>query len=129
MVLAYQGITRSQTELAHILGTHSTVGTPHSRIKQLRSIGVEVLYQTGDLNDIARWLEQNLPVIVFVQLRELPYWDDHWAQHALVVIGLDEKVQVLDPARDEQSASIPRDDFMLAWDEMDNAYAIITRRK
>jgi ABC-type bacteriocin/lantibiotic exporter with double-glycine peptidase domain len=129
MVLAHLGITRSQAELARILGTHPVVGTPYSRITRLRSIGVEILYRTGDLNDIARWLEQSLPVIVFVQLRELPYWDDHWAQHALVVVGLNKEVRVLDPTRDKRVISIPRADFMLAWDEMDGAYAVITRQE
>ena len=53
----------------------------------------------------------------------------HWAQHALVIVGLDEtSVQVLDPAQDEQVIAIPRADFTLAWDEMDNTCAVITRR-
>lgn len=129
MVLTYLGITRSQAELARVLGTHPVLGTPYSHIARLRSVDVEVLYQTGDLSDIAHWLEQDLPVIVFVQMRELPYWENHWAQHALVVVGLDEKAQVLDPACDERVISIPRADLMLAWDEMDGAYAVITRRK
>jgi ABC-type bacteriocin/lantibiotic exporter with double-glycine peptidase domain len=127
MVLAHLGLTRSQANLACILDAHPIVGTPHSHIARLRSLGVEVNHCTSDLDDIARWLEENLPVIAFVQLRELPYWEGHWAQHALVVVGLDKaSVHVLDPARDEQAISISRADFMLAWDEMDGTYAVIT---
>lgn len=129
MVLSYLGIARSQAALARMLGTHPAAGTSYSRIVQLRSLGVEVVYRAGDLDDVARWLAQGQPVIAFVQLRELPYWDGHWAQHALVIIGLDETtVQVLDPARDEQVIPIPRTDFTLAWDEMDNTCAVLTRR-
>ena len=129
MVLAHLGVTISQTELTRMLSTHPLVGTPYSRITRLRSLSIDVVYQTGDLGNVAHWLTQGSPVIAFVQLRELPYWGGHWAQHALVIVGLDETiVQVLDPARDEQVISIPRADFTLAWDEMDNAYAVITRR-
>jgi len=129
MVLTYLGVARPQAELARILGTHSLAGTPYSRITRLRSLGVEVIYRTGDLDSVATWLAQGLPVIAFVQLRELSYWSGHWAQHALVIVGLDEmSVHALDPAQDEQVIAIPRADFMLAWDEMDDACVVIARR-
>ncbi len=129
MVLAYLGLTRSQAELSHTLGTHPLVGPPYSRIIRLQSSSVKVIYQTGDLVNVAHWLAQELPVIAFVQLRELPYWHGHWAQHALVLVGLNEtSVQVLDPARDERAILIPQLDFLLAWDEVDDVYAVITRR-
>ncbi len=74
MVLAYLGVTISQTELARMLGTHPLVGTPYSRTTRLRSLSIDVVYQTGDLGNVAHWLTQGAPVIAFVQLRELPYW-------------------------------------------------------
>ncbi len=73
MVLSYLGITRSQDELIRILGTHPLTGTPYSRITRLRSLDVEVTYQTGDLDTVNHYLAQNIPVIAFVRLRELPY--------------------------------------------------------
>ncbi len=128
MILSYLGIAHSQAELARALGTHPLAGTPYSRITRLRSLGVEVTYQTGDLDTVSHYLAQNTPVIAFVQLRELSYWGDRWAQHALVVVAIDEmSLQILDPAQDEQIISISRGDFMLAWDEMDNTYAVITK--
>ena len=128
MVLSYLGITRSQTELVHILGTHPLAGTPYSRITRLRSLDIEVTYQTGDLDDVSHYLAQNIPVIAFVQLRELSYWGGRWAQHALVVVAVDEtNVQVLDPAQGEQIISISREEFVLAWDEMNNTYTALTK--
>jgi ABC-type bacteriocin/lantibiotic exporter with double-glycine peptidase domain len=130
MVLAYQGIKRPQAELLRLLGTHPLVGTPYSNITRLRSPHIKVAYQKArGLSDLAKWLEIALPAIVFVQAGELPHWRGHWFQHALVVIGLEqEKVYLLDPASSNQTISVPNGDFLLAWEEMDLAYAVIVKR-
>jgi len=130
MVLAYQGIDRSQANLAQLFGTHPQAGTPYSRIVRLRSTEINVAYQKAiELGDIANWLARDLPIITFVQMRELPYWHGHWCQHAVVVVGLDQStIYLLDPAADAQVIAVPCDDFMLAWEELDLAYAIVARR-
>lgn len=129
MVLAYQGIIYSQTELSRLLGTHPLAGTPHSRIVRLRSLNLRVAYQkaTG-LNDLSRWLARELPVITFVQARELPHWQGQWFQHAVVVVGVEENVvYLLDPAATAAVIATPGDDFLLAWEEMDLAYAVLAK--
>ena len=69
-----------------------------------------------------------MPVIAFVQMRELPHWQGHWSQHAVVVLGLDQiAVHVLDPAASAQVIAVPVNDFVLAWEEMDWAYAVIAK--
>lgn len=129
MVLTYLGVACSQSDLARQLGTRPNIGTPHSRIMGLRSLGVQVTYAAGgDLNTLRNHLEHNLPVIVFVQAAELPHWREHKSRHALVVIGIDENaITILDPAASSSPISIPPDDFMLAWDEADNTFAVIAR--
>lgn len=129
MVLAYLGIDRAQAELAQLLGTRPHTGTPYSHIARLRSPEISVAYQTANsLDDLTGWLARKLPVIAFVQMRELPHWRGHWSQHAVVVSGVDEQsVYVLDPAASSEVIAVPNGDFLLAWEEMDMAYAVVDR--
>jgi ABC-type bacteriocin/lantibiotic exporter with double-glycine peptidase domain len=129
MILNYLGLDRSQIELARLVGTHPQAGTPYSRITRLRSNKINVAYQKASgLEDLAKWLERQLPVIAFVQMRELPHWQGHWSQHAVVVVGLDQiAIHVLDPAASAQVIAVPVNDFVLAWEEMDWAYAVIAK--
>jgi len=130
MVLNYLGVIRSQSDLARQLGTRPNIGTPHRNLKQLQSSQIDVLYTVGDLNSIRRYIEQEHPVIVFVQASELPYWRGQISRHALVVIAADDVVvMVLDPAMPPDLISVSTGDFMLAWDEMDNTYAVIRLHK
>lgn len=130
MVLAYLGIASSQADLARQLGTRSHIGTPHSRIVQLRSARLDVTWATGGAAALRRFIERGLPVIAFVQAAELPHWRDHKSRHAVVVIDMDDAtVSVLDPAMPPEPQVVPLGDFMLAWDEMDNAYAVISLRQ
>jgi ABC-type bacteriocin/lantibiotic exporter with double-glycine peptidase domain len=129
MILNYLGLDLSQTELARLMGTHPQAGTPYSRITRLRSNKINIAYQRASgLDDLAKWLERQLPVIAFVQMRELPHWQGHWSQHAVVVLGFDQiAVHVLDPAASAQVIAVPVNDFVLAWEEMDWAYAVIAK--
>ena len=130
MVLTYLGVIRSQADLARLLGTRANIGTPHRHLTRLRSSAIDVLYAAGDLEDVQRHLEQGHPVIVFVQAGELPHWRGRTSRHALVVVGMDKDVvSVLDPAAPPEPIAVPRDDFMLAWDEMGNTFAAISLRQ
>jgi len=126
MALAYLGISCSQDDLARRLGVRPHLGAPSSCLLRLRSAALDVIYTAGDLEDLATWLDQGLPVLVFVQADQLPYWRGQQFQHAVVVLGLDtQAVYLLDPAADATPMRVLRGDFMLAWDEMDCVYAII----
>ena len=73
-------------------------------------------------------LQNNQPCIVFVDTGQLPYWDES-ANHALVVVGLDEDyVYVHDPEFPNAPLQVSIGDFDLAWLEHDEMYAVITRR-
>ena len=128
MVLANLGITRTQEALAKILGLNPPFGTRHSNIKKLASARLKVTYAAGDLTDIRRWLEQETPVIVFVQAGDLPHWARYQFQHAVVVVGIEgQTIYLLDPALDSGPTAVDEAAFMLAWSWLDYTYATLTR--
>jgi hypothetical protein len=47
MALAQLDITATQEELAHLLGTRPGIGTPFSRIQQLKNMDVQVMEWCG----------------------------------------------------------------------------------
>jgi ABC-type bacteriocin/lantibiotic exporter with double-glycine peptidase domain len=128
MALNYLKIPQSQEALAKKMNTTFNVGTLRSNIKKLASRHIKVTYREGTLTDIRSWLEQEVPVIVFVEAKELPVWRGQDFKHAVVVVGLDDKtIYLMDPALESGPTPTPIDDFQLAWDEMDNYYAVLSR--
>lgn len=128
MVLAYLGISRSQESISKTLGLNPPFGVRHSNIKKLASSKIKVNYQAGTLKDIRDQLEQNVPVIVFVQAGDLPQWSGHSFQHAVVVVGLEQQmVYVMDPALADGPTPVDEEAFMLAWSSMDYYYATLSR--
>ncbi len=89
MALAYQNISRSQEAVGRKLGIRLPLGIPTSHITKLASSRLAITYEEGTLEKIEHWLNQAVPVIVFVQAGELPHWSGHRFQHAIVVVGLE----------------------------------------
>jgi ABC-type bacteriocin/lantibiotic exporter with double-glycine peptidase domain len=130
MVMAYLGLPSTQDRLARELDVRPPLGAPASNVIRLRSDVLDVTFTSGSLNDLRSHLTQGDPPIVFVQAGEFPHWQGRVAQHAVVVVGMDEQaVQVLDPAAGASPISVPIGDFMLAWSELDYIYALIVRSK
>jgi ABC-type bacteriocin/lantibiotic exporter with double-glycine peptidase domain len=126
MVLAYQQIDRSQTDLATELKVRASLGTPTRSVLGLASEQLRVVYGEGIEATLQKWLALSLPVIVFVQAGELSYWQGELFQHAVVVVGLvGNTVWLLDPDMDEIAIAVDLDEFMLAWLGMDYLYAVI----
>jgi ABC-type bacteriocin/lantibiotic exporter with double-glycine peptidase domain len=131
MALSYLGVAASLDELTQQLGARALIGVPYSRVTRLKALGVDVAFGTGGvLDDLRDALERGLPVIVFVQAGELPHCDRIVSPHAVVVVAMDDRVaQVLDPALSSPDPiPVPLGDLLLAWDEMENAYAVLSRR-
>jgi uncharacterized protein YvpB len=130
MALAYLGIFRSQQEIGRVVKIREKFGTPAPHIVNLRSLKIDVLYRVGGiLNDVMSFLDKGNPVIAFVQTSELPHWTGSHSQHAALIVGMDEQTVILhDPALAQGPTSVPIGDFLLAWDEMDNRYAVIMKR-
>ena len=129
MALAHLGISRSQQELGRVMGMIAGFGVPASHILHLRSPQVQVEYHTeGSLEHLRLWLMRQVPVIACVQTSELAYWQGHIAQHAILLVGIDEQhVYLLDPAQNPAVISVSIDEFLLAWDEMEFAYSVIAK--
>ncbi len=130
MALAHLGISISQEDLARRMGVRRNLGVPYSRITRLMSSGVHIEYAAhGDLDTLCRFLDRDLPVILFIQAGELPHWSGRKAQHAILVVEIGEQeALILDPYPEAQPAPlcVPLGDLVLAWDEMSNAYAVIS---
>jgi len=77
------------------------------------------------LDDLAEYIAQDVPCIAFVHTMHLSYWSEA-VRHAVVVIGADEQQVCLnDPFFDVAPQIVSRLEFELAWDEMDNVYAVM----
>lgn len=130
MAFAHLDVSRSQAVLGRQLGIIKDSGVPYSHVVRLASPEFNIIFATGVLKDIEQWLVQGLPVIVFVQASELPYHRGKWFQHAVLIIGLDEQnIYILDPDTEIVPVKVPVLDFLLAWDAMDNHFAVLLRRK
>jgi len=129
MALSHLGFSRTQQELARLLKMRPGFGTPISNITNLRTRQIDVIYQlNGSLPTIQQWLERNIPVITYVEAGELPHWPGVRAQHAVLMVGIDEQtVKLSDPGLIQGPTTVSIGDFLLAWDEMENRYAVITK--
>lgn len=127
MVLADLGITISQAELNQLFEL-TPLGIPLSRLKRLDQHGVNAaIHRNGTLDNLIQAIDQNIPPIVFIRTGQLSYWQED-TQHALVVRGYDgPHLLVNDPAFPDAPQTVLADELMLAWDEFDNAYALLTR--
>jgi hypothetical protein len=128
MALAFFGIAKSQKQIAVQIGHIEGVGTPARNVTRLSVFGVDAQYfESGTLDNLRRGVETGAVIIVFVRTGELPYWDRD-TPHALVIVGIEaDIIYVNDPAFEDAPIAMAIGDFMLAWDEFGNQYAIARR--
>jgi hypothetical protein len=128
MALAFFGIAKSQKQIAVQIGHIEGVGTPAPNVTCLSVFGVDAQYfESGTLDNLRRGVETGAVIIVFVRTGELPYWDRD-TPHALVIVGIEaDIIYVNDPAFEDAPIAMAIGDFMLAWDEFGNQYAIARR--
>ena len=109
-----------------MLGVTPDLGAPASNVKRLSALDVHVEYSSGKIDDLMGHLARDIPCIVFVDTAHLSYWSEA-TRHTVVVAGIDEhQAYLYDPFFDAVPQTVSRLEFELAWDEMDNTYAIIT---
>jgi len=129
MVLDYIGQPVNYDRLLRLLQIDPEYGTAARNIVRLSELGVDVLYARGTLDDIRGHLAANRPCIAFVNTSELPYWKERTG-HAVVVVGIDDEMVYLnDPAFANAPQVASHGDFLLAWLEMEEYYAIIQQRR
>jgi ABC-type bacteriocin/lantibiotic exporter with double-glycine peptidase domain len=102
------------------------IGAPRRNIVRLAGRKISVVYREATVAILLDLLQQGLPVIVFVDTGELPYWSSA-SNHAVVVVGADaERLLVNDPAYTEAPIAISTGDFELAWLNGDYMCAVIS---
>jgi ABC-type bacteriocin/lantibiotic exporter with double-glycine peptidase domain len=126
MVLAFHGVILGEEELCRLLETQP-VGTSVLNVllltQHVSECHVEVI--SASFDDLVRWLQENVPPIVFVSTAPLHYWQAK-CLHALVVVGIEEQsVWVHDPALATAPTAIPRDEFLAAWGEVAQLAALV----
>jgi ABC-type bacteriocin/lantibiotic exporter with double-glycine peptidase domain len=92
MVLDYFNRPIAYSRLISLLGAHD-FGTPAENVVRLEDlgIGVKVTLPHADVHGLHRHLENDRPVIAFVNTGDLPYWSEA-TDHAVVVVGMDDDV-------------------------------------
>ena len=127
MVLDYLGQSVRYSRLVRLLAITPDLGAPASNIRRLSTLNVSVEYGPGTIDDLIEYIAQGSPCITFVHTLHLGYWAAA-TRHAVVVVGIDEQqVYLNDPFFDVAPQVVSRLEFDLAWDEMGNTYAVITR--
>jgi ABC-type bacteriocin/lantibiotic exporter with double-glycine peptidase domain len=130
MALAQLGITVTQAELAHALGTRAGVGTPFSRVERLARWGVRVqLKRCISVDELAAALAAGVAVIAALTTTPgLPGWGNIRTQHTVLVISIgNEQITYHDPALSYGPVSTLLAEFLLAWSEMDEQAAFLGR--
>ena len=126
MVLDYLDRSVQYDLLMEMLGVTPDLGAPASNVKRLSALNVHVEYGSGKIEDLISHLARDIPCIVFVDTVHLSYWSEA-TRHTVVVAGIDEhQAYLYDPFFDAAPQTVSRLEFELAWDEMDNTYAIAT---
>ncbi len=126
MVLDYLSQPIPYEKLREALGVITGLGAPASNIQKLARFGISVTYTTGDLETLSGNLNQGMPCIAFVHTIQLSYWEED-VRHAVVIAGMDEAfVYLHDPFFPEAPQRVSHLEFQLAWDEMDNTFAVLS---
>jgi ABC-type bacteriocin/lantibiotic exporter with double-glycine peptidase domain len=126
MALDQLDITVTQDELGQVLETQAGYGTPFSRIKRLRRWQIQVeVSEWGGIQVLTEALANDRAVIAAILTNAaLPGWSDIQTQHTVLIVGVTpDQVSYHDPAWSEGPVSAVRDEFLLAWGEMDELAA------
>lgn len=118
MVLAFLGITQTESELRRLLKTRA-YGTSVLNIRHLEILNVKTHLLSGTLEELRSAVENDQPAIVLLWTGVLNHWASENAidyLHAVVIIGFDgENLLVNDPAFESHPISISREEFLDAW--------------
>ena len=122
----FQGVALGEEELCSLLETQQ-IGTPVLNVLLLsqRVSKCHIEVTSASFDDLARWLQEGVPPLVFVSTAPLHYWQTE-CLHALVVVAVEEHtVLVHDPAFVTAPVAIPHDEFLAAWGELAQLTALV----
>ena len=119
IVLDYYGVEKTEEEVAKICGRDPDIRTDASSIKKAAvSFGFKAEIQNdSSFDDIQRWLDKKVPVIVDWFTRGRADYDDSEVPdgHYSVVVGLDKDNIYLQDPEIGKMRTLKRDDFMRVW--------------
>lgn len=126
IVLDYYGVTKSEKELAELCKLVPGLGVDDKSITNAaKTLGFNVeIKNESTFEDIERWLDKGVPVIVdwFTRGRQ-DYEDSEVADgHYSVVIGLDDECIYLQDPETGGERKISREDFMKVWFDFKGYY-------
>jgi len=119
MVLAHQGYTYTEAELATLLQTIPLIGTAPEQAKAgLEFVGYQVLwFENARVEKLSQLIANNWPVILFFQAKDLPY--GHSGLHAVVLIQIIKRsIVFLDPMLKAESR-LSLATFQRIWSNLD----------
>lgn len=119
MMLDYYGIQKTEEEVAKLTGTSKELGTSDTDIKKaLESFGlIGEIQNEASFDDIRRWLDKKVPVIVDWFTRGRSDYDDFQVAdgHYSIVVGLDAQNIYLQDPETGGLRTLDRDDFIRVW--------------
>lgn len=126
MVFDYYGYDKSEKDVAKMCATTNELGTDAEGIQRAaRSIGLKAMtYDNSTLEDIQKWLDKKVPVIVnwFTRGRIDYPQEDVPDGHYSVVVGLDDEFIYLQDPEIGKLRKIDREDFMKVWFDFSGKY-------
>jgi hypothetical protein len=128
MALTHLGLQISYRRLAKLLRAGPSY-TPFSNLRYLEQLRLSLtLGELGDLSLFEHYIELGLPVVVAVKTIDWPHWGTEVAEHAVVVVGIDQSQGVIyihDPFLAEAPIELSLITFAIGWEEKERQYAII----
>src|SRR5215212_6053174 len=128
MALNHLGLQIRYQRLAKLLRAGPSY-TPFSNLRYLEQLRLSItIGEQGDPSIFAPYLELGLPVLVGVKTIEWPHWGQQIADHAVVVVGIDQSNDVIyihDPFFAEAPIEMALIDFEIGWEEKERLYAVI----
>ena len=119
IVMDYYGVEKDEDEIAERCGRDPEMGTDDISIKKAaESYGFKVEIQNeASFEDIQRWLDKKVPVIVNWFTKGRPDYDDSEVSdgHYSVVAGLDDEYIYLQDPEIGAIRKLDRDDFLRVW--------------
>lgn len=124
MVLKHYGVRASQRSLRRLFDT-TIGGASFTKLAKLSRYKMHVEIIEGDEQTIHDAIVQDIPLVLFVRTSQFSHWSED-SQHAVVAVGIDKAyIWINDPFFQSAPISVPIDEMMLAWLEMDFQCAII----
>ncbi|HRJ42113.1 MAG TPA: hypothetical protein PL105_09535 [Caldilineaceae bacterium] len=130
MALAQFGVEIPQSTLARNLGTIPGVGTPFSAIGRLAEQGFTVkMNEWLGMGALGSALSAGTVVVTAILTsHDLPGWETLSTQHTVLVIAVEKgRVYYHDPSLSWGPVDVSEDAFGLAWSEISELTALITR--